>query len=663
MSNPNPNPNPEPCPAVYDWCTTLTVGVEEGTAVGARHGYRSSSSLSYGHLESGNSIDIGTLSWTIQRIILRTWDDLPGGVEIVLRGDEEVPYGSVLNLGGTEFTIDADSIDEPGEHDWMQPAGFEWYEGQKVTVSLRLANVAATGKPEITGTAQVGEALTATTSGIVDADGKTNADNGDAGYAYTYQWVLVDGATQTDIAGATSNTYTPSDSDARKKVKVRVSFTDDLDNSEELTSDAYPAGSATILPLNNREATGKPGITGGAQVGKVLTATTSDIMDADGKTNADNGDTGYAYTYQWILVDGTTETDIAGATSNTYTLTPSNADRKIKVRVSFTDDLGYTEEPPTSDATAAVFAACDAGVVWCARMTAFSLPDSFGCSDIGVGNHCGNTSAFTEDEFTHGPGPSYLVLKLERRSNGQLRFHLSPPPTTAVESLVLVVDDDKRFAIAHADEKSSGHRRWNNSGLNWQGGSVVDLKLVEGSTVATLVSLDLEDGDGAAVGLSPGFAADQLTYTAEVDNAVDAITILAEPSDSGARIEYLDESDSAIADDDTNTEGHQVSIGDGDNTIKVQVTAEDGVAIQTYTLTVATRPATHGAAPTATPARHGHRDRGHRLHVQGDGLPVHGRGRRHARERQDHLAARLGHPETERHGDCRGGLAANGERG
>ena len=83
------------------------------------------------------------------------------------------------------------------------------YEGQRVTVSLRLANFAATGNPEITGTAQVGEALTATTSGIVDADGKTNADNGDAGYAYTYQWVLVDGTTQTDIAGATSNTYTP----------------------------------------------------------------------------------------------------------------------------------------------------------------------------------------------------------------------------------------------------------------------------------------------------------------------------------------------------------------------------------------------------------------------------------------------------------------------
>ena len=362
-----------------------------------------------------------------------------------------------------------------------------------------------------------------------------------------------------------------------------------------LTSDAYPAGSATILPLNNREATGKPGITGGAQVGKVLTATTSDIMDADGKTNADNGDTGYAYTYQWILVDGGTETDIAGATSNTYTLTASNADRKIKVRVSFTDDLGYTEEPPTSDATAAVFAACDAGVVWCARLTAFSLPGgSYGCVETVADRHCGITSVLTEDRFTLVL--THVVERVERRSDGQLRFHLGADLTTATESLVLVVDDDKRFPFAHANGKGGNHRHWNNSGLSWQNGTVVDLKLVEGSTVATLVSLDLEDGDGAAVGLSPGFAADQLTYTADVDNAVDEITIVAEASDSGARTKYLDESDSAIADDDTNTEGHQVSIGDGDNTIKVQVTAEDGVAIQTYTLTVAREDSEDGNA-------------------------------------------------------------------
>ena len=68
--------------------------------------------------------------------------------------------------------------------------------------------------------------------GITDADGKTKAEDGDSGYAYTYQWILVDGNTETDISGEMSSTYMPSSSDVGKTIKVRVSFTDDLDNAE-----------------------------------------------------------------------------------------------------------------------------------------------------------------------------------------------------------------------------------------------------------------------------------------------------------------------------------------------------------------------------------------------------------------------------------------------
>ena len=100
------------------------------------------------------------------------------------------------------------------------------------------ANTPATGKPSISGTAAVGQTLTATTTDISDADGKTKAEDGDSGYAYTYQWILVDGNTETDISGETSSTYTPSSSDVGKTIRVRVSFIDDLDNAEvPLTSD------------------------------------------------------------------------------------------------------------------------------------------------------------------------------------------------------------------------------------------------------------------------------------------------------------------------------------------------------------------------------------------------------------------------------------------
>ena len=66
------------------------------------------------------------------------------------------------------------------------------------------------------GTLQVGEELTASASGISDADGLDNASFG-------YQWIRA-GA---DIGGATSSTYTPVAPDEGERLKVRVSFTDD----------------------------------------------------------------------------------------------------------------------------------------------------------------------------------------------------------------------------------------------------------------------------------------------------------------------------------------------------------------------------------------------------------------------------------------------------
>ena len=71
------------------------------------------------------------------------------------------------------------------------------------------ANIDATGKPAITGTAEVGQTLTASKGTIVDTNGTTKADNGDSGYAYTYQWVRVSGGAETTISGATGTTYTP----------------------------------------------------------------------------------------------------------------------------------------------------------------------------------------------------------------------------------------------------------------------------------------------------------------------------------------------------------------------------------------------------------------------------------------------------------------------
>ena len=93
--------------------------------------------------------------------------------------------------------------------------------------SLILENSPATGAPTISGTAQVGQTLTAGTSGISDADGMTNP-------SFSYQWWSGLAA----IDGATSSTYTPRPSDNGKVIRVRVTFTDDVGYIESLTSGA-----------------------------------------------------------------------------------------------------------------------------------------------------------------------------------------------------------------------------------------------------------------------------------------------------------------------------------------------------------------------------------------------------------------------------------------
>lgn len=93
---------------------------------------------------------------------------------------------------------------------------------------------------------EFGEELTAVTGGIADADGLTPP------VAYAYQWIRV-GAQDTDIAAATSSTYTIAEADLGKALKVRVSFADDLGNAETLTSDA--TGTVPWPPVPNLAAT------------------------------------------------------------------------------------------------------------------------------------------------------------------------------------------------------------------------------------------------------------------------------------------------------------------------------------------------------------------------------------------------------------------------
>ena len=178
-----------------------------------------------------------------------TWDD-PGdssitGYVILRRRHDTHAQGQFSTLAadtGTAETAYTDAGVQPGKRYTYRIKAINakgksersrWLHLDTPAAPAAEPDSPATGTPAISGTARVGETLTADTSGIADQDGLDNA-------AFTYQWLADDA----DISGATGSTHTLADADRGKAVRVRVSFTDDAGNSEELTSAATDAVAA-----------------------------------------------------------------------------------------------------------------------------------------------------------------------------------------------------------------------------------------------------------------------------------------------------------------------------------------------------------------------------------------------------------------------------------
>ena len=143
------------------------------------------------------------------------------------------------------------------------------FTGQAVT-ARSADNNEATGTVTVSGSATVGQRLTATVSDIADPDGPPST-------GYTVTWLRIDGSSETTIAtstlatGVASNSYTLAALDAGKRIKVKVAFEDYIGNAEEFESAAFPgfgrimwsAESACAMPsLAGRELvwTGQVGV-------------------------------------------------------------------------------------------------------------------------------------------------------------------------------------------------------------------------------------------------------------------------------------------------------------------------------------------------------------------------------------------------------------------
>ena len=156
----------------------------------------------------------------------RTVDEVAlsgSGVELTLAS--AVASGETVTVG---YTVPAGAEAAPlRDAAGNDAAGFT---GEAVTNETPASNTAPTGLPEITGTAEVGEALSASADDIADADGLENA-------TFAWQWLAGD----TDIEGATGETYTLTPAEVGKTLEVRATFTDDAGTQETLTSEATEA--------------------------------------------------------------------------------------------------------------------------------------------------------------------------------------------------------------------------------------------------------------------------------------------------------------------------------------------------------------------------------------------------------------------------------------
>ena len=371
-----------------------------------------------------------------------------------------------LVVGGREFRLN--NPGSGGGITWSN-AGLTWAEGDQIAVGVKVKNSAATGKPAVTGTAQVGETLTADPSGISDHNGIPD----DA--AYSYQWIANDGTADADIDEATDAAYTLTGAEVGKTVRVRVSFTDADRFAESRASD--PTVAVTPPPPPNVDATGAPAVSGAAQAGELLTADVSGIAD-------ENGVPGDTFTYQWTVSDGGTDTEVRGADGPTYLPWDRDIGKTVKVRVSFTDSNGYAEGPFTSAATAAVTASPTGPVIWSATLTADMDANRVGyrqSASLGaLSDH-----AFTHRSNTHGVLNFYLDLSGGTRP---LRFLVNPDPSAGAVDTWTLIAGDSEFDLSTALTTTVDgltEFQWNMHGLSWSAGDKVSVGMRVRNRAAT----------------------------------------------------------------------------------------------------------------------------------------------------------------------------------
>lgn len=170
---------------------------------------------------------------------------------------------------------------------------------------------ANTAAPTISGTARVGETLTA-----------QNGTWSNSPTAFQYQWQRCNasGAACVNVGGATAKTYLLASADAGRTMRVLVTGI----NAEGAVN-ARSAPTDVVAPSAAPRNTARPSITGDLEAGQELTA-------EEGSWT--NSPTSYAYQWQRCDIDAIACGPISGATGKIYGV--RNADVGFRLRVEVT---------------------------------------------------------------------------------------------------------------------------------------------------------------------------------------------------------------------------------------------------------------------------------------------------------------------------------------
>ena len=466
------------------WSATMTVEwVFQG------YGYYSTPTKQAGSL-APDSFEADGAAYTVTMIEANGW-------LMYIGLDKELPFDFALELDGAQFASGDASFNAYSYgniYSWTG-TGLSWSDGDAVEVRLlhavekeEAANIPATGAPAVTGTAQVGETLTADTSGIADEDGLEDA-------AFTYQWTAGDA----DIPGATNSTYTLAEADAGKAVGVRVSFTDDGGNEESLTSEATDAvaGTPPAQPT---------GLSADLSV-KQVTLTWDDPQD--------DSITGYVILrrIRGYDADGVFATHVedTGSAATTYTDDATEWETPYTYRIKAVNEHGTSERsrwvhvetprPPALEGRKPLHSAGQrqvqqrqdppANQVWSGTVTVAAI----GTLAYGFEGSTGSldNTGFTVATRDYTIDGIYVGKQGVSATEDKLYFSLSSAATLAEEeALVLNAGGNEYPLVDDDDEVASTYTFiWEDTGLDWESETSVTLRLTLQSVSEVSLQNDL----------------------------------------------------------------------------------------------------------------------------------------------------------------------------